>query len=368
MQLIFINMNPLQLALILFVVPLLGKSQTQISNEHAVCFYYNWYGSIAVDGKPYHWSHPVMKQHPNDTIQTEFPGAGAIGADFYPQSGEYSSGDSAIIEKHMQQVATAGIGLLAVTWLGQTDYTARSVPLLLNAAQRHGIRICFQIEPIVRKTALTTRDAIVYLVQTYGEHPAFYRDVKTHRPLFFVYDSYVIPSSDWADILHKHGSHTIRHTPFNADIIGLWVEKNDAQFFRHAGFDGFYTYFASAGFTYGSTPANWRHLQRWAYRHRMKFIPSVGPGYCDNRIRPWNKRNTKNRFNGQYYDSMFSAAIRSRTRWIGITSFNEWHEGTQIEPAVPKQYNGFTYLDYQPLSPDYYLQRTAYWLKRWHQN
>ena len=50
---------------------------------------------------------------------------------------------------------------------------------------------------------------------------------------------------------------------------------------------------------------------------------------------------------------------------VGITSFNEWHEGTQIEPAVPKQIPGFTYLDYQPLSADYYLKRTAYWIGKW---
>jgi glycoprotein endo-alpha-1,2-mannosidase len=49
---------------------------------------------------------------------------------------------------------------------------------------------------------------------------------------------------------------------------------------------------------------------------------------------------------------------------VGITSFNEWHEGTQIEPAVPKQIPGFTYLDYRPRPTDYYLERTAYWIGR----
>ena len=47
---------------------------------------------------------------------------------------------------------------------------------------------------------------------------------------------------------------------------------------------------------------------------------------------------------------------------VTITSFNEWHEGTQIEPAASKEIPGFTYLDYGPLPPDYYLKRTAYWV------
>jgi Glycosyl hydrolase family 99 len=48
----------------------------------------------------------------------------------------------------------------------------------------------------------------------------------------------------------------------------------------------------------------------------------------------------------------------------GITSFNEWHEGTQIETAVPKQIPGFSYLNYQRLTSDYYLDRTAQWIRR----
>ena len=62
---------------------------------------------------------------------------------------------------------------------------------------------------------------------------------------------------------------------------------------------------------------------------------------------------------------MWSAALGVSPELVGITSFNEWHEGTQIEPAMPKPISGFTYLDYQPLSADYYLKRTAYWIGKW---
>ncbi|WP_228377905.1 hypothetical protein [Chryseobacterium luteum] len=30
-------------------------------------------------------------------------------------------------------------------------------------------------------------------------------------------------------------------------------------------------------------------------------------------------------------------AVNVNPDFIGITSFNEWHEGIQIEPAVPKK-------------------------------
>lgn len=339
-------------------------AQTNKLNYNAVCFYYNWYGSVKVDGEPHHWAHPVMKQNDKDTVTAFFPGDGNIGANFYPQQGEYSSADSAVIETHMQQISGAGIGVVAVTWLGKDDYTFKSVPLILNAAERHGVKICFQIEPVVRKTAFTTRYEMEYIVTHFGKHPAFYHNINTNRPMFFIYDSYVIDAKQWAAILTPNGSHTIRNTAIDADVIGLWVMQNEEQFFLESGFDGFYTYFASTGFTYGSTPANWKKLQQWADANNKIFIPSVGPGYLDERIRPWNSKNTRDRNYGIYYDSMFQSLIDCKAKWAGITSFNEWHEGTQIEPAASFMIYDYKYEDYEPLEPDYYLKRTRFWLEK----
>ncbi|MCK5801618.1 MAG: alpha-mannosidase, partial [Lentisphaeria bacterium] len=97
-------------------------------------------------------------------------------------------------------------------------------------------------------------------------------------------------------------------------------------------------------------------------RHDLIFIPCVGPGYIDTRIRPWNSATTRSRDDGSYYDRMFKAAMDVEPPLIAITSFNEWHEGTQIEPAVPKTIEGYTYEDYAPLEPGYYLYRTRFWV------
>ena len=55
---------------------------------------------------------------------------------------------------------------------------------------------------------------------------------------------------------------------------------------------------------------------------------------------------------------MFQAAIDADPPVIGITSFNEWHEGTQIEPAIPFDGPSFVFEDYAPLEPEAYLQQT----------
>ena len=60
-----------------------------------------------------------------------------------------------------------------------------------------------------------------------------------------------------------------------------------------------------------------------------------------------------NRENGAYYKKMWKAAARLKPAIISITSFNEWHEGTQIESAVKKE----GYEDYGK-DADMYLKLT----------
>jgi glycoprotein endo-alpha-1,2-mannosidase len=105
-------------------------------------------------------------------------------------------------------------------------------------------------------------------------------------------------------------------------------------------------------------------MATFAAGNGLIFIPSVGPGYIDTRIRPWNNGTTRDRGNGRYYEKMFKAAIAVKPPMISITSYNEWHEGTQIEPAGKKRIEGFTYLDYSPLSPTAYLDLTAELVER----
>lgn len=197
----------------------------------------------------------------------------------------------------------------------------------------------------------------------YGEHPAFFK-YRTNTgkllPLFYVYDSYLMNSEQWAKLLKHTESNSIRDTPYDAIFIALLVEEKHKRDILTAGFDGLYTYFATNGFSYGSTQRNWDSIKSFCEDNNLLFIPSVGPGYIDTSVRPWNFQNTRNRINGKYYETSLSAALEARPNFISITSFNEWHEGTQIEMAVPKS-SQTVYLDYLPNKPTIYLEITRKW-------
>lgn len=197
----------------------------------------------------------------------------------------------------------------------------------------------------------------------YGQHPAFFK-YRTNTgkllPLFYVYDSYLLNSEQWAKLLKHTDSNSIRDTPYDAIFIALLVEEKHKRDILTAGFDGLYTYFATNGFSYGSTQRNWESLKAFCEDNNLIFIPSVGPGYIDTSVRPWNFQNTRNRINGKYYENSLRAALQARPDFLSVTSFNEWHEGTQIEMAIPKTAQT-VYQDYLPNKPAIYLEITRKW-------
>ena len=90
--------------------------------------------------------------------------------------------------------------------------------------------------------------------------------------------------------------------------------------------------------------------------------PSAGPGYNDTRIRPWNDIATRDRGKGAYYRKMLGAAVESGADLVSITSWNEWGEGTQIEPARAPA--GSDHMDYGA-NPNLYLDITREATARW---
>jgi glycoprotein endo-alpha-1,2-mannosidase len=71
----------------------------------------------------------------------------------------------------------------------------------------------------------------------------------------------------------------------------------------------------------------------------LLLVPSVGPGYDDSKIRPWNAASVREREGGRYYEKMWRAALAMQPtpRIVSVTSYNEWGEGTQIEGAVARE-------------------------------
>lgn len=316
-------------------------------SQNVHLFYYAWYG--ARNNVYRHW------QQGGHTPPAD------IGANLYPKAGAYDSGDFAgVVDQHMRWTARSGAGVLVYSWWGQGSYEDGLAQGVLDAAARHGIKIAWHLEPYGGRTAASTVADINYINQRYGTHPAFYRSAEHGgKAAFYVFESLLIPDTDWAAL----------DAVTAANIV--LAQTTDASRIDH--FSGMYTYDAIAG----ATAPGWEQAGEYAKANGLIWAPSVGPGYLDDRAVPGNTTPTLGRANGATYDQEWTNALAPATggvpTWVSVTSFNEWHEGSVIEPASSTPPAG----GYQTFVGAYgrtgtaaetaYLDRTAYWAAEFEQ-
>jgi glycoprotein endo-alpha-1,2-mannosidase len=305
----------------LLAVPAVAQAAPRVS-----IFYYPWYGTPALDGGWAHWYAPG-----STTLD--------IASNFFPVRGLYSSSDERVVRAQMREIATAGVREVVSSWWGWGSPEDLRLPLVLRAAHAAGLSVAVHVEPYPGRTIETVEADIVHL----GE---------LGITRFFVYQPFDISEQDWAALRSR------------VPGVQLFAQTSLAGRAAKARFDGLYTYDI---LLWGAE--TFRRLCAQAHKANLLCLPSVGPGYeaeratGDPRVKP--------RRDGATYDGMWSAAIRSGADGVTITSYNEWHEGTQIEPARTRTPRTAAAVSFESYDGAYglhglaaeraYLGRTAFW-------
>jgi glycoprotein endo-alpha-1,2-mannosidase len=308
------------LAWVCLCVPALARAGT------VAIFYYPWYSTPGADGSWGHWD------------QNGHLPPGDVYSSYFPAAGPYSSGDPRIVGTQMDEIAAAGIDEVVVSWWGRGSDEDARLPLVVSAARRDGLLVGIHLEPYPGRTAETVADDLTHLA-AYGV-----RDV-------YVYHPGDLAAADWAAV-RAQAPPTMR----------LLAGTERVGFAAAARFDGVYTY---DFVTYRG--GRFARFCSQAHAHGLVCAPSVGPGYDGHRA--GEPPTGRPRLNGATYDALWAAAVAAKPDVVSITSFNEWGEGTQIEPA--RAHRG--YLDYSgawglsgSAARAAYLTRTAYWTGRFH--
>ena len=289
-------------------------------------FYYPWFGTTTSDGDFSHWA--------GDGHTPPFD----IASNYYPALGVYSSSSTTVLSEQMADVARAGINELAVSWWGRGSAEDQRLPAVVEAAGQRGIAVAVHLEPYLGRTVASTQADITYLDGL---------GVRT----FYLYRALDLPAADWApmnDQLRASGVQVFAQTA----LVGAAATGH---------FAGVYTYDT---LVYGA--GIFKRLCRQAHRLGLLCAPSVGPGYDAQRAT--GDARVKPRRDGRTYDSMWRAAIAAGADRVTITSYNEWQEGTQIEPAASSMPSGAGYGSYNGAwglrgltAQTAYLGRTARW-------
>lgn len=315
-------------------------------------FYYPWYGAPATDGGWLHWQQ-FGHAPPRD-----------IASDFFPVLGAYSSNDPAVLEQHMRWLRRAGVELIITSWWGQGSYEDRAVPALLAAAENNGIGVAFHLEPYRGRSAEQLAADVAYLYRQYGSSPGFYRTdagslhnmTGKWSGLFFVWNPFVrYTGGPRADAAYwRAGLEQIHALPEGGVVF---VHATDPAWIEEGQFDGAYNYTERTA-----------DLQLWGQQlpDGAWYAPSIIPGFSARRAGYPAAMNLA-RQAGETYDSQWRAVLETgfTPQIVTITSFNEWHEGTQIEPAVAERTDdgSYTYAAYAR-GPLQYLAATARWAAR----
>jgi len=311
------------LALVLGAATLSGQNMppNPVPRE-VLAFYYPWYGVDRSGKAGRHWGNINAAAHD------------ASASPHYPACGVYNSMDPALIKSHIDFARSNSITGFIVSWWGQQSKQTRddsSVPLLLQCAEREHFKISVYWEQApgsgAERNARAMND-LVYLVTRFGTNDAFLK--VGGKPVIFVYGRVIsqIPKAAWPAIISGARA---KAGPFL--LIADKYNETNARLF-----DGLHMYNISwAGV--GKTPAE---LRAWAAQydgdavklarqyHRISCV-TVIPGYNDTKMRKPGRN--VDRQDGEVYRTLWEEAIKAKPDWILITSWNEWLEGTEIEPS-----------------------------------
>ncbi len=321
----------------LYDMPSATASVSGVSTElrkRIFAFYYPWYGNP--DGPAGGWWH-----------YEEVTDEDIVGSPDYPLIGAYDSGDENVILTQMTWARNMGIDGFIVSWWGINSFEDAHMVRILSAANEVGVDISIYYESV---RDITSDDIVIELsyVSQYFSDPSFLKD--SGRPVVFIYavSAFGRDANFWLDVR--------RRVEANVGKLVLIGDTFDNQYLHV--FDGFHSYNplpegdvkefyrdAIDRMKLGLKSSDVNEAFSLAYSgnkvdvQRKSVSVTVIPGYDETEVRaPWRK---VDRLGGAIYDRYWNAAIDLNAHSVLITSWNEWHEGTEIEPS--REY-GFNYL------------------------
>jgi len=338
--------------------------------------YYPWYGKPA---------NPILGG-----------GDWSSGYTDHPILGKYDSRDHAVINQHIKWAKSAGIDFFSMEWTGPhtwEDITLKNY--YLSAPKAQEIKFCIFYDSYFtlnkfgtpfsynfndRYTVAKTKgqkflEDFEYLAGTYFNSPRYLRI--DNRPLVIVYISYLFQNASSyleqletimakkgyslflvADVVYFEPKFAIKEifSIFGKEPL-INVIKGVSRKVHHLSLGNLRIskYFdAVTGYNMyrpervsnflEDVDREYRKFWDYARSRNLRFIPTVMPGYDDRNLRG-STRPILGREKGEFYKEFWKVAkkyIDPSLKIVLITSFNEWHEGTEIEPS--KEY-GNTYLE-----------------------
>ncbi|MEA3403938.1 MAG: glycoside hydrolase family 99-like domain-containing protein [Armatimonadota bacterium] len=315
------------------------RSRRQFTDvpRKVMAFYYTWYGTPEFEHGWRHWN------------AVDFANRDIKASTHYPLIGPYDSQDPEVIDLHIDQARRSGVDCFIATWWGRSDYTDEAFNLLLDRARPKGFEATVYWETVPGEGREQVRHAVadlVYLLRRYGRDPAFLK--VDARPVIFVYGRVMgqIPQAAWPEIITR----VRERVGHDFLLIADGYRESNARLF-----DGVHTYNICGWVRrkplaeiHEDAEHSFTSAVELARQHGKISCITVIPGYDDTKIR--DPGLVAERKGGDTYEALWQKAVEAGPDWVLITSWNEWHEGSEIEPSFEDGRK--------------YLRLTARWARR----
>ncbi len=285
-----------------------------------------------------------------------------------PKLGTYSSGDRKTAAQHIAWARQADIDFFIVSWTApgtvENDNLKRTLaPELEKAHYRFAVLYETQLAlglPAARPIDLghtlpnaTTAGATLiehfdYLAQVYFPRKSYLRIEGRPVVVIYVARDLVNAGPCLKALRQRLGKHGI--DPFLIADVVYWAPPETLDWGllkEHFQAVTAYNMYAPAKANRGdfldAVREQFGAAERAASASGLHLIPNVMPGYDDTRLRGPG-RPVVDRLGGEFYRkgwAMASEFAGPQQPFVFVTSFNEWHEGTELEPSAE---HGETYL------------------------
>lgn len=307
------------------------QSERRYSNvpHEVLAFYYGWFGNPRNEA----WGKVDLAKHEIDNTAR------------FPVKGAYSSHDPAVIEWQIDQAKASGITGFVVSWWGLGDWDKwhdESLAMLLKCARRKDFKISIYWERAPGDGQGQIDEAIndlSYVLNKYGKSQAFLK--VDGKPVIFAYNRvtlFAMPVTSWPAIIRG-----IRKRA--GDFVFIGDVGDDHQSPGAYLFDGNHCYGVNLpddlrkhltvdklGELHAFLANYDTQSARLARQRDRICCLTVSPG---SDARKAYKLDTQtDRLDGRTYRTYWDEAIKADPDWIIITSWNEWAEGTEIEPSL----------------------------------